>query len=128
MYHTVETVTKSNRKTNKYKCTTLLKQLQNHRKRQNCYPTHKYFMTAHFSGWLGIGTSVKNDEVELVLLAHTSPLSEMVGSFKYFPHVGKMSTLTCKQAKSVVEIFFSETTGTKDIRNATCISLNTVCQ
>ena len=29
MYHTVETVTKSNRKTNKYKCTTLLKQLQN---------------------------------------------------------------------------------------------------
>ena len=47
--------------------------------------THKY-MAAHFPGLVYMHA--------LVLLAQNLPLSEMMRSWKYFPHVSKMSTLT----------------------------------
>ena len=44
---------------------------------------------------------MKGGGVKLVLLAQASLLSEMVWSYKCFPHVNKMSTLTYNRANSL---------------------------
>jgi hypothetical protein len=38
----------------------------------------------HSLSWLGTGTSIKSDKVELVLWAQTFPLSEMMGKKSHF--------------------------------------------
>jgi hypothetical protein len=47
------------------------------------------------TSWLGTYTviSITNSGFKLVLWAQSSPLSEMMGSCKCFPYVGKISTL-----------------------------------
>ena len=44
--------------------------------------------------WLDIGTSIKSGRIKLVLWAQSYPLSEIMRSWKCFPHVSKMPTLT----------------------------------
>ena len=51
--------------------------------------------------WLGPATSMKCGGVKLVLLAPTSPLSEMMQACKCLPRVIKMPTLTFNCANSV---------------------------
>ena len=41
----------------------------------------------------GTGTSIQNDNAKLVLWVQTSPLSEMMRLFTYFPHMSTMPTL-----------------------------------
>jgi len=56
--------------------------------------THIY-MTASYS-WLDIGTSIQSGGAKLVVWIKTSSISEIIRSYKYFPHVLKTPTLACK--------------------------------
>ena len=71
-YHTFGTVPKSRRKIVKRGNIDIL--------------THKY-MTGRSLFWLDTGTSVKRQ-------GQTSLFSEMIRSYKYFPHLSKMPILT----------------------------------
>jgi len=44
--------------------------------------------------WLDKVTSIKSGGVKLILWTNISFLSEMMGSYKCFPHASKMPTLT----------------------------------
>ena len=57
---------------------------------------------SHPLSWLGTGTSMKSDEVKLVLCAPTYTLSEKMLSCKCFPHVSTMPTPTYDWVNSVV--------------------------
>ena len=51
---------------------------------------------------LGTGTSIKSGGIKLALWTHTSPLSEMMRSCTFFPHMSKIPTLTYNRSKSVI--------------------------
>jgi len=76
----------------------------------NAWPlTHKY-MTANTQiherlfSWIGTytGTSIKSEQIKLVLWAQTSPLSEMVPSCKCFSNMSKIPSLTYNRANSII--------------------------
>ena len=49
-------------------------------------------------------TIFKSGQVKLVLRSKTSPLSEMMRSYKSFPHASNMPTLTYSMTNSIVSI------------------------
>jgi len=52
--------------------------------------------------WIGTGTSIKCGGVKLVLWGKTSPLSEMMWSYKCFLHMSKRQDLTYNRENSVI--------------------------
>ena len=60
-------------------------------------------MTTPFPGLGCTDTSIQSGKVKLVLLAQTSPLSEIMRSCNCIPQMSKMSPFTYKCVNSVVK-------------------------
>ena len=58
-------------------------------------PLTQIDMPASYS-WLDTGTSIQSGGVKLVEWDKISSISEIIRSYKYFPHVLKTPTLICK--------------------------------
>ena len=88
---------------NNSKNTTLSKQFQNPiEKSKRKIKTSNIHMHNDSLSWLSTSTSIKSDRAKLVVWSQTSPLMEMMGSYKCFAHVSKMSSITYNQENSVI--------------------------